>query len=181
MSSARATRNAMDFRRLGVCARFPVLVTLGSFCAGMLKVGVSYRGRGVGFERASGGVIAAVRSDLEHRASRIQMGYRRAEGEFADTTLDRVSVDDVVGGLPVREFRWYKGRRHYSGWYWSSRTGRLVAWRAEIRSPGRRLHSARKRGQHLAACLPASHWASSARSPAWHHEDSARPASVLAG
>ena len=32
-----------------------------------------------------------------------------------DTTLDRVAAEDVVAGLPVREFRWYKGRRHYSG------------------------------------------------------------------
>jgi len=33
----------------------------------------------------------------------------------------------VLAGLPVREFRWYKGRRHYSGWYWSATVGRLVA------------------------------------------------------
>lgn len=77
-------------------------------------------------------MIAAVRSDLEHRASRIRVRYRRADGEFADTTLDRVAVDDVVGGLPVREFRWYKGRRHYSGWYWSSTTGRLVAYESRL-------------------------------------------------
>jgi hypothetical protein len=32
--------------------------------------------------------------------------------------------DEVTDGLPVREFRWYQGRQHYSGWYWrrSSRT-----------------------------------------------------------
>ena len=40
--------------------------------------------------------------------------------QFADTTLDRVLVDDVMAGLPVREFRSYKGRQHYSGWYWSA-------------------------------------------------------------
>jgi hypothetical protein len=51
---------------------------------------------------------------------------------FADTTLERVVVDDVVAGLPVREFRWYKGRRHYSGWYWSSTMGRLVAYESRL-------------------------------------------------
>jgi len=34
----------------------------------------------------------------------------------------------VLAGLPVREFRWYNGRRHYSGWYWFATTGRLVAY-----------------------------------------------------
>jgi len=36
----------------------------------------------------------------------------------------------VTGGVAatVTEFRWYKGRRHYSGWYWSATVGRLVAY-----------------------------------------------------
>jgi len=46
--------------------------------------------------------------------------------------LDRVAVDDVVAGLPVREFRWYKGRRHYSGWYWSSTMAGLVAYESRL-------------------------------------------------
>lgn len=53
---------------------------------------------------------------------------RRADGKFAGATLERVVVDELVAGLPVREFRWYKGRRHYSGWYWSSTMGRFVAY-----------------------------------------------------
>jgi hypothetical protein len=65
-------------------------------------------------------------------ADRIQLRYRRADGKFADTTLERVVVDDLVAGLPVREFRWYKGRRHYSGWYWSSTMGRLVAYESRL-------------------------------------------------
>ena len=60
------------------------------------------------------------------------MRYRRADGKFVDTTLERVVVDDLVAGLPVREFRWYKGRRHYSGWYWSSTMGRLVAYESRL-------------------------------------------------
>lgn len=49
-----------------------------------------------------------------------------------DTTLDRVVVEEVAGGLPVREFRWYQGRRHYSGWYWSSTVERLVAYESRL-------------------------------------------------
>jgi len=49
-----------------------------------------------------------------------------------ETTLDRVAVGDVAGGLPVREFRWYKGRRHYSGWYWSATDKRLVAYESRL-------------------------------------------------
>lgn len=60
------------------------------------------------------------------------MRYREADGEFADTTLDRVAPEDVVAGLPVREFRWYKGRRHYSGWYWSSTMCRLVVYESRL-------------------------------------------------
>jgi hypothetical protein len=58
--------------------------------------------------------------------------YRRVDGEFVDTTLDRVVVDELAGGLPVREFRWYKGRRHYSGWYWSATVERLVAYESRL-------------------------------------------------
>jgi hypothetical protein len=80
-------------------------------------------------------------------AGRVWLRYRRADGEFADTTLERVVVDDVVAGLPVREFRWYKGRRHYSGWYWSSTMGEVprtfrtvhpigwAVWKGEIVVP----------------------------------------------
>jgi hypothetical protein len=58
--------------------------------------------------------------------------YRRADGQFAGTTLDRLKVDDVVAGLPVREFRSYKGRQHYSGWYWSATLARLVVYESRL-------------------------------------------------
>ncbi len=60
------------------------------------------------------------------------MRYRRGDGESVETTLDRVVVDDVAAGLPVREFRWYKGRRHYSGWYWSATVERLVVYESRL-------------------------------------------------
>jgi hypothetical protein len=48
------------------------------------------------------------------------------------TTLDRVVADALVAGLPVREFRWHKGQRHYSGWYWAATIGRLLAHESRL-------------------------------------------------
>jgi hypothetical protein len=58
--------------------------------------------------------------------------YRRADGGFSDMTLDRISAADVVRGLPAREFRWYKGRLHYSGWYWYATLARLVVYESRL-------------------------------------------------
>jgi hypothetical protein len=51
---------------------------------------------------------------------------------MVNSSLDRVVVDDLAGGLPVREFRWYKGRQHYSGWYWSATTQRMVIYESRL-------------------------------------------------
>jgi hypothetical protein len=37
--------------------------------------------------------------------------YRARQGGVVETTLDRVVAGEVLTGLPVREFCWYKGRR----------------------------------------------------------------------
>jgi len=58
--------------------------------------------------------------------------YRSGAGDAVETSLDRVDVGEVVAGLPVREFRWVKGQRHYSGWYWSSTTGGLVVYESRL-------------------------------------------------
>jgi hypothetical protein len=58
--------------------------------------------------------------------------YRRIDGQFADLALDRVPVEDIVAGLPVREFRSYQGRQHYSGWYWSSTVSRMVVHESQL-------------------------------------------------
>jgi hypothetical protein len=73
-----------------------------------------------------------VPSGEESRAGRIGVRYRRDDGRFVDTTLDRLEVGDVVAGLPVREFRSYKGRLHYSGWYWSSTLARLLVYESRL-------------------------------------------------
>jgi hypothetical protein len=71
-------------------------------------------------------------SDPQPHAHRVRVRYRTEEGAVVKTTLDRVVVDEVVRGLPVREFRWHKGQRHYSGWYWAATVERLVAYESRL-------------------------------------------------
>ncbi len=37
-------------------------------------------------------------------------------------------MDAVLAAGPVRKFRWFRSRRHYSGRYFSSTVGALVAY-----------------------------------------------------
>jgi hypothetical protein len=53
-------------------------------------------------------------------AAAVKVQYRSASGEAVDTTLDRAALAELTEALPVREFRWHQGQKHYSGWYWSS-------------------------------------------------------------
>lgn len=62
----------------------------------------------------------------------VRVRYLDGSGADVETTLDRVVVDEVVCGLPVREFRSYKGRRHYSGWYWCATMDRLVVYESRL-------------------------------------------------
>jgi hypothetical protein len=88
-------------------------------------------------------------------AATVRVQCRSSNGEAADTTLDRVTLDELVGGLPVREFRWYRGRKHYSGWYWSSTTGRLAAYeRIAPRAIRRRRGPVPHAGHHRHSPLP---------------------------
>ncbi len=65
-------------------------------------------------------------------AADVSVTYRAGHRAAIDTRLDRVAAGDVLAGLPVREFRWYKGRRHYSGWYWAATSSRLVAHESRL-------------------------------------------------
>jgi hypothetical protein len=65
-------------------------------------------------------------------AADVGVTYRADHAGVVDTSLDRVAAEEVLAGLPVREFRWYKGRRHYSGWYWSATVGRLMAYESRL-------------------------------------------------
>jgi hypothetical protein len=62
----------------------------------------------------------------------IAVRYRRGDGEFVDTTLRRLPVDEVLAGSPVREFRSWKGRRHYSGWYWAATSSSHVVYESRL-------------------------------------------------
>jgi hypothetical protein len=53
-------------------------------------------------------------------AADVGVTYRAGYGGRVDTSLDQVVAEDVLAGLPIREFRWYRGRWHYSGWYWTA-------------------------------------------------------------
>jgi len=62
----------------------------------------------------------------------VGLRYRDSGGRFVDTTFDRVPVEEVLAGMPVREFRSYRGRKHYSGWYWSATTGGHVVYESRL-------------------------------------------------
>lgn len=47
---------------------------------------------------------------------------------MVEARLDRVPLEQLERALPVREFRSYKGRKHYSGWYWAATTGHHVVY-----------------------------------------------------
>src|SRR4051812_9552123 len=72
-------------------------------------------------ERRDGRRMGLVRSEPSagavpgRREHDVVVRYRDGDGRFVDTLLDRMPVDEVLVGLPVREFRAYRGRRHYSG------------------------------------------------------------------
>ncbi|MGH3869789.1 MAG: TnsA-like heteromeric transposase endonuclease subunit [Pseudonocardiaceae bacterium] len=104
--------------------------------AGGVTVGVCLRALDVG--RRDGRRMSQVRSKSRTSAAPVrnehdvEARYRDSGGRFVDTPLDRLPVDDVLTGLPVREFRSYKGRRHYSGWYWSATTGGHVVYESRL-------------------------------------------------
>lgn len=62
----------------------------------------------------------------------VAVRFRSGDGRYLDTTLDQLPPDELLTGLPVREFRWYRGRRHYSGWYWAVTTGGHVVYESRL-------------------------------------------------
>jgi hypothetical protein len=69
---------------------------------------------------------------MNMRAADVLVEYRSADGKRNEATLDRVDPEEVIAGSPVRDFVRYRGQRHYSGWYWSSTTGRLLAYESRL-------------------------------------------------
>lgn len=64
--------------------------------------------------------------------SEVAVRYRAADGAFVDTTLHRLPMEEVISGRPVREFRCWRGRQHYSGWYWSATMGAHVVYESRL-------------------------------------------------
>ncbi|WP_342670931.1 TnsA-like heteromeric transposase endonuclease subunit [Micromonospora inyonensis] len=76
---------------------------------------------------------AVMSIDVEDRLSSVEVWYRPAAGEdLVTAALGRVSLTELMAARPVREFRWYKGRTFYSGWYWSATTGGHVAYESRL-------------------------------------------------
>jgi len=48
------------------------------------------------------------------------------------TPLDQASAAALVAGRPVREFRMYKGQKHWSGSWWCSTTGDLETYESRL-------------------------------------------------
>lgn len=65
-------------------------------------------------------------------AGPVEVRWRREDGRFEDAALERVPLCEVVSGLPVREFRWCRGRVHYSGWYYSSTMAAHVVYESRL-------------------------------------------------
>jgi hypothetical protein len=53
-------------------------------------------------------------------AAEVAVVFNDERGSVVETRLDRVDLAQLAQARPVRDFRPYKGRVHYSGWYWSS-------------------------------------------------------------
>jgi hypothetical protein len=79
--------------------------------------------------RISGVGLAALEPSL---SGKVLARFRGGNGRFVDAPMDRHPVDEVVAGLPVREFRRYRGRRHYSGWCWAVTTGGHVVYESRL-------------------------------------------------
>jgi predicted RNA binding protein YcfA (HicA-like mRNA interferase family) len=69
---------------------------------------------------------------FEKRLASVGVKYRSAGGDYVDTVLGRASLPELLAAQPVREFRWYKGRTFYSGWYWSATTGTHVIYESRL-------------------------------------------------
>jgi PAS domain-containing protein len=74
----------------------------------------------------------AMSISFEKRLASVGVKYRSAGGDYVDTVLGRASLPELLSAQPVREFRWYKGRTFYSGWYWSATTGAHVIYESRL-------------------------------------------------
>ncbi|SEH53695.1 hypothetical protein SAMN04489835_1139 [Mycolicibacterium rutilum] len=60
------------------------------------------------------------------------VSYQADDGVVVETTLESVTADRVVRGLPVRRVRSHAGQRNYCGWFWSATTGGSVVYESRL-------------------------------------------------
>jgi hypothetical protein len=53
-------------------------------------------------------------------------------GSVGALPLAAVSLDELSGASPWRTLRWFKGHKHYSGWYWSATTRCSVIYESRL-------------------------------------------------
>ena len=61
---------------------------------------------------------------------------RSAVGEERSLPSRRVASADLYEAAPWRTFRWYYGKRHYSGSYWSATQRDHVIYQSRLESAG---------------------------------------------
>lgn len=64
--------------------------------------------------------------------SDIEVKYKDVAGRVHTGDLAAVTVRELAGARPWREFRGYRGQRHYSGFYWSATTGSHVIYESRL-------------------------------------------------
>jgi hypothetical protein len=99
----------------------------GDSCLRLVLVGLREGRRVRRVRSASRAGVVCVRNEYD-----VVVCYRCSDGRFMDTSLQRLPIEDVLAGLPGREFRSYRGQRHYSGWYLSATAGEHVAYESRL-------------------------------------------------
>lgn len=63
----------------------------------------------------------------------VEVSFRRGE-DLCERTVEwkSAAMEDLREAAPWRTFRWYRGQKHYSGWYWSSTTRDLVIYESRL-------------------------------------------------
>lgn len=63
----------------------------------------------------------------------VNVSFRRG-GDLCERSVawSSAAVEDLCAAAPWRTFRWYRGQKHYSGWYWSATVRDLVIYESRL-------------------------------------------------
>jgi hypothetical protein len=63
----------------------------------------------------------------------VTVRFRHPRGDsLAAQPIAAVRLDELSGAAPWRTLRWFKGQKHYSGWYWSATTRCSVIYESRL-------------------------------------------------